>query len=57
MPKSMDEVQGLSILINSCQLWKENGPLIQLVQETIDQLNQQAGIIPDYGIKTNQNTN
>jgi hypothetical protein len=41
VPKSMDEVQGLSILINSCQLWKENGPLIQLVQETIDQLNQQ----------------
>jgi hypothetical protein len=41
VPKSMDEVQGLSILVNSCQLWKENGPLIQLVQETIDQLNQQ----------------
>jgi hypothetical protein len=43
VPKSMDEVQGLSILVNSCQLWKENGPLIQLVQETIDQLNQQPG--------------
>jgi len=43
VPKSMDEVQGLSILVNSCQLWKENGPLIQLVQEAIDQLNQQPG--------------
>jgi hypothetical protein len=41
VPKSLDEVQGLSILVNSCQLWKEDGPLIQLVQETIDQLNQQ----------------
>lgn len=39
VPRSRDEVQGLPYLINSCRLWQEDGPLLQLVDETIARLN------------------
>lgn len=38
LPRSREEVQGLPYLINSCRLWREDGPLLQLVDETIARL-------------------
>jgi hypothetical protein len=35
VPKSFEEIQGLSYLINSCQLWREDGPLIQAIKERL----------------------
>ena len=35
-PPSIEEFQGLSYLINSCQLWSENGPLLRMVRDTIE---------------------
>jgi hypothetical protein len=37
-PRSREDVQGLPYLINSCQLWREDGPLLHLVDETISRL-------------------
>jgi hypothetical protein len=48
LPRTKEEVQGLPYLINSCQLWRENGPLLQLVDETIERLNREPGK-PDNG--------
>lgn len=42
LPQSLEEVQGLPLLINSCQLWREDGPLIQMVRERITELRQPA---------------
>lgn len=42
VPQSLEDVQGLSLLINSCQLWRKDGPLEQLVRETVATLNQPA---------------
>jgi hypothetical protein len=36
IPQSLEEVQGLSYLINSCRLWSEDGPLLQMIRETIE---------------------
>jgi hypothetical protein len=36
VPQSLEEVQGLSYLVNSCRLWSEDGPLLQMVRETIE---------------------
>jgi hypothetical protein len=41
-PKTRDEVQGLPYLINSCRLWREDGPLLQLMDETIARLNREG---------------
>jgi hypothetical protein len=38
VPRSKEEIQGLPYLINSCQLWREDGPLLELVDETIARL-------------------
>ncbi len=40
-PRSREDVQGLPYLINSCQLWRQDGPLLHLVDETIRRLNQE----------------
>jgi hypothetical protein len=37
VPRSMDEVPGLSLLINSCRLWKEDGPMMRMIQETLEE--------------------
>jgi hypothetical protein len=42
-PRTKEEVQGLPYLINSCHLWREDGPLLQLVDETIARLNSEPG--------------
>ena len=36
IPKSLDEFSGLSYLVNTCQLWKKDGPMIQLLRETLE---------------------
>jgi hypothetical protein len=41
VPRSREDVQGLPYLVNSCRLWREDGPLLQLVDETIARLNQE----------------
>jgi hypothetical protein len=47
LPRSREEVQGLPYLINSCQLWREEGPLLQLVDETIARLNREGEPSPE----------
>ena len=34
-PKSFEEIPGLSYLVNSCQLWREDGPLIRAIKERL----------------------
>ena len=36
VPRSIEEFQGLSYLVNSCRLWSEDGPLLQMIRETIE---------------------
>jgi hypothetical protein len=36
IPRSLDEFQGLTTLINSCKLWKEDGPLMQMIRGTLE---------------------
>ncbi|MBA4394068.1 MAG: hypothetical protein C0407_10990, partial [Desulfobacca sp.] len=33
VPRSFEEIPGLPYLINSCKLWKEDGPFIQEIKE------------------------
>jgi len=35
-PKSVEDVEGLAYLINSCRLWRQNGPLIKEIQAAIE---------------------
>lgn len=35
-PASLKEVEGLSYLINSCSLWREDGPIMQEIKEFIE---------------------
>lgn len=35
LPKSLEEFSGLSALINSCALWKMDGPMMRLIQEKL----------------------
>jgi hypothetical protein len=37
LPRSLDEVPGLSLLINSCRLWKEDGPMMRMIRETLEE--------------------
>jgi hypothetical protein len=37
VPSSMDEVPGLSLLVNSCQLWREDGPMMRMIRETLEE--------------------
>ncbi len=36
IPKSLDEFPGLANLINSCKLWKEDGPFMQMIQTELE---------------------
>jgi hypothetical protein len=35
LPRSMDELAGLELLVNSCSLWREDGPMIKLIRDTL----------------------
>jgi hypothetical protein len=39
VPRSFEEIPGLPYLINSCQLWKEDGPLIQQIKGMFEKPN------------------
>ena len=36
-PRSLEDIEGLDYLINSCRLWRENGPLVKKIQASIEQ--------------------
>ena len=36
LPGSLDEVQGLAVVIDSCRLWKKDGPLVKGLRERIE---------------------
>ena len=36
VPRSLDQVPGISFVINSCQIWKEDGPLIRMIKEKLE---------------------
>jgi len=35
-PAALEEIEGLSYLINSCSLWREDGPIMQEIKEFIE---------------------
>ena len=35
IPRSLDEFLGLPQLMNSCKLWREDGPFMQMIQEAL----------------------
>ena len=35
LPRSMEELPGLSTLVNSCRLWKEDGPHIKMIKDAL----------------------
>ncbi len=36
VPRSIDEFSGLRYLVNSCRLWKEDGPMMELVRDSLE---------------------
>lgn len=36
-PRSFEDIDGLAYLINSCSLWRENGPLVNEIQAFIEE--------------------
>lgn len=45
VPKSLEEFPGLSYVLNSCRLWTEDGPNVQMIQETMERLDKNSGDI------------
>lgn len=39
IPRSLNEIEGFAYLVNSCRLWRENGPIIQEIKEMIEESN------------------
>ena len=40
IPRSLDEFLGLPQQINSCKLWREEGPFMQMIQEALETQNE-----------------
>jgi hypothetical protein len=36
LPSSLDAVPGLAVVIDSCRLWKKDGPLISRLREMVE---------------------
>ena len=36
VPRLLEEFPGLDAVINSCRLWREDGPLVKMVQDTLE---------------------
>jgi hypothetical protein len=36
VPRSLDDIAGLKYLINTCRLWREGGPMIQMIRERLE---------------------
>jgi hypothetical protein len=39
VPRSLNEIEGLPYLVNSCRLWREDGPIIEEIKEMIEESN------------------
>jgi Protein of unknown function (DUF2889) len=39
VPRSLNEIDGLPYLVNSCRLWREDGPIVQELKEMIEESN------------------
>jgi len=39
VPGSLNEIEGLDYLVNTCRLWKEDGPILQEIKEIIERNN------------------
>ena len=39
VPRSLSEIEGLDFLVNSCRVWREDGPIVQEIKETIEEKN------------------
>jgi hypothetical protein len=37
VPRSLDEIEDLNYLVNSCKLWREDGPIIEEFREIIEE--------------------
>lgn len=37
VPKTREEFEGLPLLVNSCQLWREGGPLLQEMEKRLEE--------------------
>jgi hypothetical protein len=37
IPRAMDEIEEIPYLLNSCALWKEDGPIVQEIKEILDE--------------------
>jgi len=42
LPRSLEELPGAGAIINSCSLWREDGPLVRNVRETLKMRNKKA---------------
>ena len=36
IPKTMEEVPGLRYLVNSCKLWAEDGPIMDMIRKSFE---------------------
>ena len=36
VPRSLNEIEGLPYLVNSCRLWREDGPILHEIKEVIE---------------------
>lgn len=36
VPRTREEFEGLPLLVNSCRLWREGGPLLQEMEERLE---------------------
>jgi hypothetical protein len=35
-PGSLEEIEGLSYLLNSCSMWRKDGPIMQEIKEFLE---------------------
>jgi hypothetical protein len=41
LPRSFEDIDGLDYLVNSCSLWRENGPIVREIKAAIKERNKQ----------------
>ena len=42
VPESVDKIPGLELLVNSCQLWAEDGPFLEMIKQELAQKKPQS---------------
>jgi hypothetical protein len=43
VPRSLNEIEDLIYLVNSCRLWREDGPMVQEIKGIIEENNRRKG--------------